>query len=118
MGPHFFKCGNIGEFVRLWGNLLGFNGAALFQVWKVRVADINKQSGETLQWGRTFSSVERFPIVFLAGAGWICFNGAALFQVWKEKKIKIMLASAAGFNGAALFQVWKVFRLVLRSFFD
>ena len=83
MGPHFFKCGkvytsqpaNLCRKSLQWGRTFssaermenpkktaggnGFNGAALFQVRKVRRKMENHREVDELQWGRTFSSAER-----------------------------------------------------------
>ena len=89
MGPHFFKCGKVTCLVVPRQPMLGFNGAALFQVRKAferirtiqlyfsfngaalfqvrkAVTPTRKQAVPvTLQWGRTFSSAESLP--WLAG---------------------------------------------------
>ena len=59
MGPHFFKCG------------------------KSKYTPAPTSSARELQWGRTFSSAERWKKGNLCGVLCFCFNGAALFQVRK-----------------------------------
>ncbi len=58
MGPHFFKCGSFCNQNVPVLTILGFNGAALFQVRKYRYASRISSWENPLQWGRTFSSAE------------------------------------------------------------
>ena len=58
MGPHFFKCGNPPTRRRKSTRLTSFNGAALFQVRKQKLAKVRREKSRQLQWGRTFSSAE------------------------------------------------------------
>ena len=59
MGPHFFKCGKIPQIAARFFAILGFNGAALFQVRKNGDDLTAKINAIELQWGRTFSSAEK-----------------------------------------------------------
>ena len=83
-----------------------FNGAALFQVRKIRLPDWVETAYLTLQWGRTFSSAEK-RAGLKTPARKLSFNGAALFQVRKKVNIQETASMLDGFNGAALFQVRK-----------
>ena len=65
-------------------SVLCFNGAALFQVRKlIKIGNVH-YLGIRLQWGRTFSSAETFPIRWTQNRSPLGFNGAALFQVRKR----------------------------------
>ncbi len=63
--------------------LLRFNGATLFQAWRVEVKLQTSKKQTPLQWGHAFSSVERPPSwdIKTNASG---FNGATLFQAWRE----------------------------------
>ena len=82
MGPHFFKCGKETHSDLDSDVIVGFNGAALFQVRKV--------------------SQDQSLAMLVKG-----FNGAALFQVRKGHLGRCITETAKSFNGAALFQVRK-----------
>ena len=83
MGPHFFKCGNCaGQSSACFGHG-SFNGAALFQVRKQPAKGSPAGHGDTLQWGRTFSSAETKCDPIEERLEYGGFNGAALFQVRK-----------------------------------
>ena len=77
-------------------NRLSFNGATLFQAWRVH-----------LHAKSVFSSPTRF-------------NGATLFQAWREGCSPMEEGRRQGFNGATLFQAWRerlLHRLVLQVFY-
>ena len=60
MGPHFFKCGKLVSSGGVYIGRVCFNGAALFQVRKGEQASKRASWQASLQWGRTFSSAERW----------------------------------------------------------
>ena len=134
MGPHSFKCGSTIAMVILlcilfglqWGRTLssaevrrvcsgisriipGFNGAALFQVRKLRQHRPPQQcptsfNGAALfQVRKSIQGKNAWPI-------WQSFNGAALFQVRKYEHHQYRPPKRTSFNGAALFQVRKFVR--------
>ena len=83
MGPHSFKCGKCCPVRCRCKAQSRFNGAALFQVRKAANKRVFISSPQTLQWGRTLSSAERW-IGKPPCSPLVCgFNGAALFQVRK-----------------------------------
>ena len=60
MGPHFFKCGKAKDEKARIPVMASFNGAALFQVRKESAGANSAPAKPKLQWGRTFSSAERY----------------------------------------------------------
>ena len=84
MGPHFFKCGKGCRAPRL------------------------PQKPGALQWGRTFSSAERFSCRGRNSVLRRASMGPHFFKCGKSIDQKNKLRVRARFNGAALFQVRKV----------
>ena len=108
MGPHFFKCGkgNVEEYVP--ESVRRFNGAALFQVRKAMRTTTANTAKAMLQWGRTFSSAERFDSAEEARSyAETASMGPHFFKCGKNGSRSDTASPSNGFNGAALFQVRK-----------
>ena len=132
MGPHFFKCGKIFPSDPELRLALSFNGAALFQVRKncqghrpgygrgrfngAALFQVRKKVKErkqimqikVLQWGRTFSSAEKAPLLIFPPAPARASMGPHFFKCGKSSLHGLADELRRCFNGAALFQVRKI----------
>ena len=106
MGPSFFKDGNGSRRAEKQHPNTGFNGAILFQGWKLGLHPCPPELSSTLQWGHPFSRME-MRIRLTVPAATTGFNGAILFQGWKYSWRACAVVILACFNGAILFQGWK-----------
>ena len=107
MGPHFFKCGKrhqAGHRQRTSGRLQ----------WGRTFSSAEKFAGcgtamhaAVLQWGRTFSSAEKKTVRLLQFIGLRLQWGRTFSSAEKNRPLHRHDAEFACFNGAALFQVRK-----------
>ena len=107
MGPHSFKCGSFILEQQNWAIFPCFNGAALFQVRKSGRSCFSSQENFGLQWGRTLSSAEVKPSIYIEACPRALQWGRTLSsaEVWIERRLAA--EQNRRFNGAALFQVRK-----------
>jgi len=109
MGPRSFKRGNAPLTARCVQGGWGFNGATLFQAWKLGWRVFRYSPKMLASMGpRSFKRGNRAGAFADSPVG-ARFNGATLFQAWKPLYALSPSPNIQGFNGATLFQAWKRF---------